>query len=352
MINAEFWRSKRVFLTGHTGFKGAWLSLWLRHLGATVCGYALPPPTNPSLFDLADIKSTLESIEGDIRDVAKLKTSIKNFKPEIVIHMAAQSLVRKSYKDPAETFATNVMGSVNLLETLRETPSVRAALNVTSDKCYENIETTKGYTETSPMGGHDPYSASKGCAELVTSAFRHSFFSFHGSLSLASARAGNVIGGGDWAPDRLIPDFARAARSNAVVLIRNPRSTRPWQHVLDPLHGYLMLLEKLYAEGKTYAEGWNFGPDVQESQSVSHIANRLCELWNREVSWQIDGDSHHHEAKVLNLDCSKSHEKLGWKPKLDLEEALKRTVEWYQEAKGSKNLRRQSELQITSFESL
>lgn len=294
----------------------------------------------------------MESVEGDVRDLKKLKTSIENFKPEIVIHMAAQSLVRKSYEDPIETYSTNVMGTVNLFETLRSIKSVRAALNVTSDKCYENIETNRGYTENSSMGGHDPYSSSKGCAELVTSAFRRSFFEPSNSLALASARAGNVIGGGDWAADRLIPDFARAAEKNEIVKIRNPLATRPWQHVLDPLHGYMMLVEKLWSGGSGFAEGWNFGPSDTESKSVSVIADQVCKLWNGKVRWEKDGASQPHEAKVLSLNCLKAHDRLGWKPKLNLEESLKWTVEWYQGFQSKVDLKKLSERQIGSFEKL
>jgi CDP-glucose 4,6-dehydratase len=352
VINPNFWKNKRVFLTGHTGFKGAWLSLWLQNLGANVCGYALNPPTEPSLFALADIKRGMASVEGDVRDFKKLQTTIREFKPEIVIHMAAQALVRSSYEDPVETYSTNVMGTVNLFEILRTTSSVQTILNVTSDKCYENKEISQGYSEDSPFGGHDPYSSSKGCAELVTSAFRKSFFGTKNSPSLASARAGNVIGGGDWAADRLIPDFIRAAQKNETIKIRNPLSTRPWQHVLDPIHGYMMLTENLWQKGPKFAEGWNFGPSEEESKTVGFLADRICQLWNGQIKWEKDGAPQVHEAKSLSLNCKKANDLLGWRPKLNLENSLKWTMDWYQGFETKVNLRALTEKQIKTFQDL
>ncbi|MGZ6005385.1 MAG: CDP-glucose 4,6-dehydratase [Candidatus Saccharimonadales bacterium] len=332
MVEQSFWVGKVVLLTGHTGFKGSWLSLWLQSMGAKVIGYALAAPTNPSLFVAANIAEDMVSIESDIRDFAALSTAFEKYQPEIVIHMAAQPLVRYSYANPIETYSTNVMGTVHLLEAARLTNSVRAIVNVTSDKCYENREWAWGYRENEPMGGYDPYSNSKGCAELVASAYRSSYFNVdnftdHG-VALASARAGNVIGGGDWAEDRLIPDIMRAITQGKPVNIRNPQSIRPWQHVLEPLSGYLMLAQKLYEEGSVYAEGWNFGPNDEDAKPVQWIVERLTKFWGDGASWQLDGGDHPHEAHYLKLDCSKAKARLNWQSRWHLDETLGRIADW------------------------
>ncbi len=327
-----FWQGKRVFLTGHTGFKGSWLSLWLQSMGAEVLGYALPPPSQPSLFEVARVADGMTSVMGDVRDLAHLQATMQDFRPDIVLHLAAQALVRYSYHAPVETYATNVMGSVHLLEAIRHTPSVKAVVNVTSDKCYENREWVWGYRENEAMGGYDPYSNSKGCAELVTSAYRNSFFhpeqyAQHG-VAIASARAGNVIGGGDWAEDRLIPDILRAISAGQPVRIRSPHAIRPWQHVLEPLSGYLQLAEKLYAEGAAWAEGWNFGPAEQDAQPVQWIVEQLTASWGDGASWQVDPGQHPHEAHYLKLDCSKAKMRLHWQPRWSLADALRAIIEW------------------------
>ena len=328
----SFWQGKRVLVTGHTGFKGAWLSLWLTQLGAKVTGYALQPPTNPSLFELCGLNQDMVSHIGDVRDYGKLLTVMKTARPDIILHLAAQPLVRESYANPVETYATNVMGTIHLLEAVRQVKSVRAVVNVTTDKCYENKEWVWGYRENEPMGGYDPYSNSKACSELVTSAFRDSFFNpqnyeQHG-VAIATARAGNVIGGGDWAADRLIPDFIRAIEANEKIRIRNPRAIRPWQHVLEPLSGYLMLAERLYKEGTVFAEGWNLGPEDSDAKPVEWIVKKLCQLWGEGAAYAIDNGEHPHEANYLKLDCSKAKTRLKWQPRWYLQEALERIVEW------------------------
>lgn len=330
MITPVFWQGKRVFLTGHTGFKGSWLALWLQSMGAIVKGYALNPPTNPALFDVAKVADGMESQIADIRDVDTVKASMVKFSPDIVIHMAAQPLVRYSYREPVETYATNVMGTVHILEAVRACSSVRCVVNVTTDKCYENREWLWGYREDEPMGGYDPYSSSKGCAELVTSAYRRSFFSQESSPALASARAGNVIGGGDWADDRLIPDILRAFEKSQPVVIRNPVSTRPWQHVLEPLSGYLVLAEHLWQHGHQYAGGWNFGPIDSDAKPVQWIVEQMVKQWGQGVSWLLDAGQNVHEANYLKLDCSKARVKLHWVPTWHLEQTLTRIVTWHQ----------------------
>ncbi|MBV9772383.1 MAG: CDP-glucose 4,6-dehydratase [Gemmatimonadetes bacterium] len=352
-MTPSFWAGKRVLVTGHTGFKGSWLALWLQALGAEVTGYSLAPPSTPSLFQLADVAGGMKSVEGDVRDLERLAATVRSEEPEVVVHMAAQSLVRQSYSDPVETYATNVMGTVHLLEAVRRTPSVRAALVVTSDKCYENREWVWGYRENEPMGGFDPYSNSKGCAELVTSAYRSSFFRPGGSTAataVASARAGNVIGGGDWAADRLIPDMLRAFLAGEPVRIRNPHAIRPWQHVLEPLAGYLRLAERLCEGGGDYAEGWNFGADDRESRPVSWIVERLTALWGEGARWELDAGEHPHEAHYLKLDCSKARERLGWTPRLPLEAALEWIVEWYRAYRSGDDVRGITEAQISRYQ--
>ncbi len=331
-VKGSFWRGRRVFLTGHTGFKGSWLSLWLQQLGAEVTGYALQPPTDPSLFEVANVAQGMRSIIGDIRDAATLTKAMHDASPDIVIHMAAQPLVRRSYIDPVETYSTNVMGTVHLLEAVRQTPSVRAVVNVTSDKCYDNREWVWGYRENEAMGGFDPYSNSKGCAELVTSAYRNSFFNPENygehQVAIASARAGNVIGGGDWAEDRLIPDILRAIGSGRPVVIRNPGAIRPWQHVLEPLSGYLQLAQKLYEDGSAYAEGWNFGPNDEDAKPVQWIVEKLTQSWGEGASWKLDGGDHPHEAHYLKLDCSKAKSGLDWQPRWPLAQTLELIAAW------------------------
>ncbi len=334
-INSDFWQGKRVLITGHTGFKGSWLTLWLQALGAEVIGFSLNPPSQPNLFKIARVEQNIISIHGDIRDLTHLSAVFKAHQPEIVIHMAAQSLVRQSYQTPVETYATNVMGTVNLLESCRITPSVKAIIVVTSDKCYENREKMQGYQETDAMGGTDPYSSSKGCAELVTAAYRASFmhpkdYAQHG-IALASVRAGNVIGGGDWAVDRLIPDILKSLSLNTPVILRNPHAVRPWQHVLEPLSGYLMLAEKLYQNGAAFAQAWNFGPLAQDAKTVEWITAQLVQAWGSFASYSIEAsDTNPHEANLLKLDCTKSRTQLNWQPKWHVETAINKIVNWHQ----------------------
>lgn len=347
-MNSDFWRSKRVLLTGHTGFKGGWLSIWLQSLGADLKGLALDPPTTPSLFAEANVGLGMVSEIGDIRDYETVYRAVSEFKPEIVIHMAAQPLVRYSYKNPIETYATNVMGTVHVLEAVRKVGSTKVVVNVTTDKCYENKEWVWGYREDEPMGGFDPYSSSKGCSELVTSAYRRSYFAETG-IALASARAGNVIGGGDWAEDRLVPDVLRAFEKNQTVIIRNPKSTRPWQHVLEPLSGYLTLAEKLWNEPKVYADGWNFGPKEEDAKPVGWIVQQLCDAWGQGATWQLDGQSHPHEAGYLKLDISKAKQLMGWSPTWELSTALNKIVDWQKVFLAKGDLRAFTESQINEF---
>ena len=355
-MNPAFWSGKKVFVTGHTGFKGSWLCLWLQHVGAEVTGYALQPPTQPSLFEVAQVAQGMHSVTGDVRDGDALAAAMRQAAPEIVIHMAAQSLVRHSYHAPVETYSTNVMGVVHLLEAVRKTPSVRAVLNVTSDKCYENREWIWGYRENEPMGGYDPYSNSKGCAELVTAAYRNSFFnaaqySQHG-VALASARAGNVIGGGDWADDRLIPDIIRAIAAGEKVRIRSPDAIRPWQHVLEPLSGYLQLAERLHLDGPPFAEGWNFGPSDQDAKPVKWIVEKLVSLWGEGAKWELDNNLQRHEATYLKLDCAKAHAGLNWEPHWNLQHALEKITLWHKAYSDGQDMRAVTLAQIDEHCSL
>lgn len=353
-MNAQFWQGKRVFLTGHTGFKGGWLSLWLQQLGAEVTGYALTAPTQPSLFEVAGVARGMRSVIGDVRDADNLKRVMAEARPEIVIHMAAQPLVRYSYANPVETYSTNVMGLVHLLEAVRSTPGVRSVVNVTSDKCYENREWPWGYRENEAMGGYDPYSNSKGCAELVTAAYRSSYFNpekyaEHG-VGIGSGRAGNVIGGGDWALDRLIPDMLRAIAAGEAVMIRNPAAIRPWQHVLEPLSGYLTLAEKLYSEGVAYAQGWNFGPHDIDAKPVGWIIERITQVWGDGAAWKLDGVPHPHEATYLKLDCSKARAELGWRPRWNIGQTIEKIVEWHKACDRGVDMRQLTLDQINIYQ--
>jgi CDP-glucose 4,6-dehydratase len=347
-VTSDFWRDKRVLLTGHTGFKGAWMSLWLHSLGAKVQGFALAPPTSPSLFVEAKVGDLIQSSLGDIRDFAAVAKVVKEFKPEVVFHMAAQPLVRYSYDEPLETYATNVMGTAHLLESIRSIDTVRAVVNVTTDKCYENREWVWGYREDEAMGGYDPYSSSKACSELVTAAYRQSFLDKAG-IAVATARAGNVIGGGDWAKDRLVPDILRAFENKQPVSIRNPNSIRPWQHVLEPLSGYLLLAEKLCTDPKAFSQAWNFGPKDDDAKPVGWIVEAMANKWGKEASWSFDEGDHPHEAHYLKLDISKVRQNLGWSPRWSLDQALDHTVEWHMAWMQGKDVRSQCFKQIEHY---
>jgi CDP-glucose 4,6-dehydratase len=349
-VDPGFWRERSVLLTGHTGFKGAWLALWLQSLGTRVTGFSNDVPTQPSLFELARVCEGMENISGDVRDHDALVRAVTEAKPDIVIHMAAQSLVRRSFVEPRETYETNVMGTVNLLDAVRQSGGqVRALVNVTSDKCYENREWEWGYREDEPMGGHDPYSSSKGCAEILTAAFRRSFFSAPDGPRIASARAGNVIGGGDWGEDRLVPDIMRAALAGEEVRVRNPNSIRPWQHVLNPLSGYLVLAQALW-NSPDHAQGWNFGPVEQDARPVGWIVERLGELWPSQLRWTLDDGPHPHEARYLKLDSSLARARLGWRPLVALDETLQSIVAWYRALSDGSDMRAVTLEQIASLQ--
>ncbi len=347
-VTTEFWQDKRVLLTGHTGFKGAWMSLWLHSMGAKVQGFALAPPTSPSLFEEAKVGDLIQSNHGDIRDFGVVAKVVNQFKPEIIFHMAAQPLVRYSYDAPLETYTTNVMGTAHVLESIRSIDSVRAVVNITTDKCYENREWVWGYREEEAMGGYDPYSSSKACSELVTAAYRQSFLDKAG-IAVATARAGNVIGGGDWAKDRLIPDILRAFANKQPVSIRNPNSIRPWQHVLEPLSGYLLLAEKLCAEPASFSQAWNFGPKDDDAKPVGWIVESMANKWGKEASWSFDNGDHPHEAHYLKLDISKARQSLGWSPRWSLDQALDHTVEWHMAWMQGKDVRSQCITQIEDY---
>ena len=354
VVSAEFWKGKTVLVTGHTGFKGGWLCLWLQSLGANVVGYARSPPTTPSLFEVATVGDGMRSIIGDVGDLPRLQAAVSQYVPQIVFHMAAQALVRSSYANPVGTYATNVMGTAHLLEAVRTARGVKVVINVTSDKCYDNREWVWGYRENEPLGGYDPYSSSKGCAELVTAAYRNSFFhpaeyARHG-VAVASARAGNVIGGGDWAEDRLVPDFVRATTCGEPLTVRNPVAVRPWQHVLESLRGYLLLAQNLWSDGARYGEAWNFGPDDESVQSVGTVVGTLAELWGGAARWcSSDSVEQLHEAAFLKLDCSKAKMKLGWHPGWNLQTALESTVAWYQAHQAKHDMRAFSLEQIGRY---
>jgi CDP-glucose 4,6-dehydratase len=347
MIDPNFWQGKRVFLTGHTGFKGSWLTLWLYSLGSIVKGYALNPPTSPSLFDEVKVDLLVDSQIGDIRDQNTLYESMTTFNPDILIHMAAQPLVRYSYDAPIETYEVNVIGTAKVLEVARNCTNLKAIVNITTDKCYENDERPQGYKESDPMGGYDPYSSSKGCAELVTSAYRRSFLKDLG-IGLASVRSGNVIGGGDWADNRLIPDILRSFEKNESVVVRSPKATRPWQHVLEPLSGYLILAEKLYGNQGDYAEGWNFGPNEQNVKSVDWILDHMIELWPG-ASWVLNENENPHEATLLNLDISKASGLLSWTPTWDLPMTLESIIQWHQLWLDGADMRKACITEIDNF---
>lgn len=334
-VDPTFWAGRRVLLTGHTGFKGSWLSLWLHELGAEVHGLGLEPSTQPALFHEARVGPCLAThLIGDIRDHTTVLDALLASQPEIVIHMAAQALVPASYQTPVQTYATNVMGTVHVLDAVRRVPSVRAIINVTTDKCYENKEWLWGYRETEPLGGRDPYSSSKACSELVSNAYRNSYFNpdSYGKehvVALATARAGNVVGGGDWADDRIVPDILRAFQNGDPVVIRNPHATRPWQHVLEPLSGYLLLAENLFTEGANFAEPFNFGPDETDARPVQWIVEHMASLWGESASWKPDVRAHPHEALSLRIDCTKAKTLLNWQPRWRLDTALVHIVEWH-----------------------
>jgi CDP-glucose 4,6-dehydratase len=356
MLNRSFWLGCKVLLTGHTGFKGSWLSMWLDALGANVTGYALEPPTQPSLFEQAKLAGSSRSIYADVRDFQRLKAAVAECRADVVIHMAAQSVVRRGYEDPIETYSSNVMGTVHILEALRQLKQPCVVVNVTSDKCYANREWVWGYRENEPMGGRDPYSNSKGCAELVTNAYRESYFppaslDRHG-VAIASARAGNAVGGGDWTSDQLIPDLMRAFLAGQPCLIRNPSAIRPWQFVLEPLHGYLMLAERLAEDASRFACGWNFGPAEADAKPVSWIADELARAWGDGASWSRDAGMHPPEAHFLKLDTSKARACLNWQPVLPFHQTLRWIIEWYRAFQAGADLAALTRTQIERFEAL
>jgi len=349
-MDKQFWKDKKVFITGHTGFKGSWLSIWLTELGANVTGYSLPPGTDPSMFKSLSLEKKVNTVFGDIRNYDDLKAQIILAKPDIVIHMAAQALVLESYKNPLETYQTNLMGTVNILNSIRDLSSIKVFINVTSDKCYENKESLKSFKENDPMGGFDPYSSSKACSELITAAYRSSFF--NNTVYIATARAGNIIGGGDWALNRIIPDFIKRINQNQKLSIRNPQAVRPWQFVLEPLNGYLVLAEKLFLEGVGYAESWNFGPDSQDNKSVEWLISKFDKEYGDGNNFEIKSTENSlHEAKNLTLDCSKSMKRLNWSPKLNIEKSISMTCAWYKNFyKGDQDMYSFSVEQIKQYE--
>ncbi len=355
MIDKKFWKCKRVFITGHTGFKGSWLCLWLHRLGADITGYSLGPPTNPSLFELTKVNKLITSIKGDVRNGKKLASCLWSAKPEIVFHLAAQPLVRDSYRLPAETYETNVMGTVNLVEAIRlHGDGVRAFINVTTDKVYENREHMRAYKENESLGGYDPYSSSKACSELVTAAYRSSFFNpddyKEHKIAVATARAGNVIGGGDWAMDRIVPDCIRAILGGKPVIIRNPHAIRPWQHVFEPLAGYLSLAEKLWKKGPGYSGAWNFGPLGHDCKTVEYLVKTMCGQWGPEADFSLEKQKGPHEAAFLKLDCLKARTRLGWRPHWNFTKALSATIDWYKAYASNRDVRELCFEQLDEFE--
>ena len=355
-MNPEFWRGKRVLITGHNGFKGSWMAIWLQSIGVDLTGYSLGVPTIPSLYEEGNIQEGMSNIFGDVRDFEKLLSVVDQFKPEIIFHMAAQSLVLKGYENPIDTYSTNVMGTVNILECSRRCPGVKAVINVTTDKCYENKEWPWGYRECDSIGGFDPYSNSKGCSELITNSYRSSYFnpqtySAHG-VALATVRAGNVIGGGDWAENRLIPDILSSFQGKQAVIIRSPESIRPWQHVLEPLRGYLMLAERLYQEGASFSEAWNFGPRDEDVQTVAWIVNEMSNLWGEDATWICSEDPGPHEAHFLKLDISKAKSKLNWYPRLGLRDSLSFVVDWSKRRSAGIGAREITESQIAQYQKM
>lgn len=349
-VDSQFWRGKRVLITGHTGFKGGWLSLWLQNLGAHITGLSLEPPTTPNLFTEANVGVGMKSFIGDIRDLDLVRNVSDQAKPEVIFHLAAQPLVRFSYAEPLETYSTNIMGTLHVLEAARSIEGLKAVVNITTDKCYQNKEWVWGYRESEAMGGYDPYSSSKACSELITSAYRSSFFQ-HTGIHLASARAGNVIGGGDWAIDRLVPDLLRSLEAGKPALIRNPNAIRPWQHVLEPLSGYLLLAERLCGvNGQEFAEAWNFGPRDEDAQSVGWIANAIAQHWGDETSWVQDCKSHPHEAHYLKLDISKARARLNWMPVWSLADALEKIVNWQHAWRKGSDMKAYCLQQISQYE--
>jgi CDP-glucose 4,6-dehydratase len=349
-VEHNFWEGRRVFITGHTGFKGSWLSLWLQKMGAIVKGYALEPNTTPNLFTEAQVVEKMSSEVGDITNLQQITESMVHFNPEVLFHMAAQPLVRFSYVDPVKTFSTNVMGTVNVLEAARKCSNLKVIVSVTTDKCYENKEWVWGYREDEPMGGDDPYSSSKGCSELVINAYRKSFFNGNGLPYLASVRAGNVIGGGDWSEDRLIPDIIRALEKGEAVKIRNPNAVRPWQHVLEPLSGYLILAQNLHRYGMKFAEAWNFGPKEEGCKPVDWVLEKMLANWGDGAMWQTDIINHPHEANYLKLDCSKAAKYLNWEPKWNLEITLEKTVQWYKQFNLGRSMQIECLLEIEEYQ--
>jgi CDP-glucose 4,6-dehydratase len=352
-IDSGFWKEKKVLITGHTGFKGSWLCMWLKDLGARVVGYSLEPPTEPNLFEMARISEGIESVHGDVRDLPAIKGVLEEQQPDVVVHMAAQSLVRRSYLMPVETFSTNVMGTVNILEALRHVPSVRSAVIVTSDKCYENRDRKRGYSEDDRMGGYDAYSASKGCAELVVAAYCRSYFGSDSNMDgvgIASARAGNVIGGGDWAEDRLLPDFFRSTLGGSILTVRAPSSIRPWQYVLEPLRGYILLAQALWDDPKAFSGGWNFGPETDSLRKVSDVIEMACRMWGESAEWKTEGGAGQpHEALTLSLNCAKANRQLGWIPSTKLEDAVRMTVDWFRAYNRSEDMAGVSLGQIRNY---
>ena len=355
-MEKTFWKNKKILITGHTGFKGSWLAIWLQELGANVVGFSKSIPTKPSLYELAHVDDGMLSIIGNVNDLDKLTEVINEQKPDIIIHMAAQSLVQESYKDPIDTYTTNIIGTINIMQAIRSVDSVRVLINVTSDKCYENMNLERGYNENDPIGGFDPYSSSKSCAELVTSSFRNSFFNPEEyekhRTAIASVRAGNVIGGGDWAKNRIIPDIMKGILKKTTVKIRNPNAIRPWQFVLEPLSGYLLLAEKLWSNRKEFSEAWNFGPDYNDITVVSDLIKKISKLWNTEIRLEYSKEGFNYESNILKLDCTKAKQKLGWRPKTNLDSGLKYVVEWYKEYELGSNMKKITRNQIKEFSKL